>query len=133
MTASFDYSGLKTTADSLIERFGIVVSLDRVDRTASLDSWEQDQGPASTSDAQSISAFGIQTILDKNTLDIGSLGLDTVERPLGQWAIQAAAALPEQMSTGWKLAANGFTYDVLNVRPVQPGSTLLLYFLIIQL
>ncbi|MGB5810111.1 MAG: hypothetical protein WBG86_06245 [Polyangiales bacterium] len=128
MSASFDYSGLKTTADSLIARFGIPITLVRQSRSDGLDPWEQDQGPAATSAAQSVTANGVQVSLDKLTLE-----LQTIERPLGRWVVDASTAIPEPLDTLWKLAANGLTYDVTAINPVQPGDTLMLYFVTVAL
>ena len=131
---SFDYSGLKTTADSLIERFGKAIVLSRDSRLAdtptdNLDPWEQDQGPTATSAAQSISGlFGVRINLDKETLN-----LQTIERPLARWVFQASDALTEEIGPAWTLTADGNTFQVVSTRPVQPGDTLLVYFAVVAL
>lgn len=135
MTAPvFDYSSLKSTADSLLLRFGKAIVLSRASRLANdpvdnLDSWETDQGPVATSAAQSISGlFGVQIALDKETLE-----LQTIERPLGRWVFQASTAIPEEVGTAWLLTADGLTFEIVSVKPVRPGDTLLVYFAVVSL
>ena len=136
MTAAFDYSSLKTTADTLIQRFGTAVVLTRQSRSADLDFWEQDQGPTASAAAQSISGlYGVRLNLEtlSFTGDPGTLALSTPEHPLAKWAIQASALLPESIGPEWELVAGGASYQVSSVEPVQPGSTLLLYFVMVNL
>lgn len=136
MTAAFDYSDLKTTADALIQRFGKAVVLTRQSRSADLDFWEQDQGPTASTDAQSISGlYGVRLNLEtlSFTGDPGTLALSTPEHPLAKWVIQASTELPEPIGPEWELVAGGASYQVSSVEPVQPGSTLLLYFVMVNL
>ncbi len=126
--APFDYAPIKLIADTLIPQFGIPIVLARASRAAQKD-WEQDQGPAATTAAQSISGLsGVQIALDEETL-----ALQTIERPLGRWVFQASTSLLEVVGPEWTLTANSLTYQVVTTRPVQPGDTLLVYFAVVEL
>lgn len=135
MTASFDYAAIKAVADTLIPQFGIPVTLTRQSRAPSK-SWEQDQGPSDKTGAQSFSASGVQVALDKATI-----AKETTETRFGRWAITVPATtisfgseiVPEEMGPEWKLTAAGKSYVVSSVSPVQPGDTLLMYFVVVQL
>lgn len=126
---AFDYAALKAEVpDVLIPQFGVAVTLTRPARAA-VKSWQQDQGPAASTAAQSISGVhGIQVALDKATTD-----LETMEQRLGRWVLTAPSALPEEVGPEWSLVANGLTYPILSVQPVQPGGVLLLYFATVKL
>lgn len=130
MTAAFDYSGLKTTADSLIDRFGKDVVLSRGSHeSVNLDAWEQSQGPTSEDPAQSISGIrGVQIKLDRETLE-----LQTIDRPMGRWVLQAASAIPDDVGPEWILSADGASFQIITLRPVKPGDTLLVYFATVAL
>jgi hypothetical protein len=129
MTTAFDYSSLKTTADQLLERFGKPITLSRAARGADLDPWEQDQGPASSTAAQSITGlFGVQIALDKETLT-----LQRIERPLGRFVFQASTAIPEEVGPEWILSTGSSEFQIERVKPVEPGSTLLVYFAVVAL
>ena len=136
MSASFDYAALKAAVpDVLIPQFGIPVTLTRQSR-APAKSWEQDQGPTDKTAAQSFTVSGVQVALDKATL-----ALETTETRLGRWAITVPATttsfgteiIPEEMGPEWKLTAAGKSYVVSSVTPVQPGDTLLMYFVVVRL
>lgn len=125
---SFDYAALKAEVpDVLIPRFGIPVTLQRASR-APAKSWEQDQGPAASSAAQSIATSGVQVALDKDTIEAS-----TQEQRLGRWALTAEPALPEEVGPEWELVVDGLTYPISAVRPVKPGPVILLYFVVVQL
>lgn len=128
MAAPFPYEALKAVADELLTSAGIDVVLQRESRSPAK-SWEQDQGPASTSSAQSISGIkGVEVQLDKETID-----LQATEGRLGRWALTAPETLPEEVGTEWELVANGLTYPIVNVQPKRPGAVLLLYFVVVRL
>ena len=136
MTTAFDYSSLKASADSLITRFGTSIVLSRASRSADLDVWEQDQGPTSTSAAQSISGLtGVRLNLTLKSLTspAATFELSTPERPTARWVFQASTAIPEVVGPEWIFTADGLSYQVVNVRPVQPGTLLLLYFATVAL
>lgn len=125
---AFDYAALKaSTPDKLIPKFGTAVTLTRPARAA-VKSWEQDQGPAASTAAQSIAISGVQVQLDKATRD-----LETVEQRLGRWALTASVTLPEEIGPEWALVANGLSYPIVSVQPVQPGDVLLMYFATVKL
>jgi len=137
MSASFDYAALKAAVpDVLIPQFGTTITLTRQSRAAAK-SWEQDQGPTAKTAAQSFSAAGVQIALDKATA-----ALSTIERRLGRWAITVPPTVtsfgteivPEEMGPEWQLVdSTGRAYTVISVTPVQPGGTLLMYFVVVQL
>ena len=135
MSTAFDYSGLKATADRLIERFGQAIVLTRAARGGTvldpLDPWEQDQGPLATSAAQRISGlFGVQIAPDSETLSF-----QTVERLTARWVFQASDAIPEDVGTEWalELVETGVVFEVLSTRPLRPGPTLLTYFAVVAI
>jgi hypothetical protein len=129
MTAAFDYAALKAAVpDVLLPQFGVAVTLTRAARGTGLKSWEQDQGPAASTAAQSIATSGVQVALDKD-----EIALQTIETRLGKWALTAETLLPEEVGPEWSLVANGITYPIFSVKPVQPGDTLLLYFVMVTL
>lgn len=128
MAAPFDYAALKAAVpDVLIPQFGMAVTLTRAARGVALEAWEQDQGPAASSAAQSVATSGIQVALDKETL-----ALQTIETRLGRWALVADAALPEEVGPEWSLVANGVAYEIVSVKPVAPSGTVLLYFVVVR-
>ena len=128
MTAAFDYTRLSTVFTSLVDRFGVDVVLTRPSRAA-VETWQQDQGPASASAAQDISGLrGVQVALDKD-----ALALQTIERQVGRWAVTTVDALPEEVGLEWSMTAKGLSYPIINVRPVRPGPVLLGYFITVQL
>ena len=139
MTASFDYAALKASVpDVLIPQFGVAVVLSRPARAAS-ENWEQDQGPAASTAAQSISdgLFGIRVKADKETQALQNLAgrgaNNAQEIILARWVITAPSALPEEVGPEWFLTASGVAYPVQRSTPVQPGGVLLVYFIDVKL
>jgi hypothetical protein len=126
---AFDYVPIKAVADTLLPSFGVPVVLSRPARAATK-SWEQDQGPAASSAAQSISdgLFGVQIVKD-----IETKVTETVETNSARWAITAPTALPEEVGPEWILTAKGTSYPVLLATPVAPGNLLLLYFVDVKI
>ncbi len=129
--ASEFYAEMKAVADELIgdPELGQPIVLTREARDVDLESWEESQGPTASDAAQSIS--GLQGI--RRTLDKEALALQTIEMQLGQWVFQAADAIPEEIDTTWSMVTGGVSYPIIQVRPVAPGTLLLLYFAVVQI
>ena len=87
--------------------------------------------PPSASDpasaAQSISVTGVRATLAK----FDRTGEDAQEAS-GVFFISTAVTIPEEVSTAWKLVDGAKTYAVREISPVQPGDTLLVYRLEVE-
>jgi hypothetical protein len=135
---AFDYVPIKAVADTLIPSFGVPVVLSRAARAATK-SWEQDQGPAASSDAQSISdgLFGVQITKDVETQakqNLAGRGSNVAQEiNSARWVLTAPTTLPEEVGPEWILTAKGTSYPVLVSTPVAPGSLLLVYFVDVKI
>lgn len=123
MSAAFDYSGLQSTATTLITQFGRAMTLTRDSRVPDpTKPWLTEQGDTSAASAQSIATVGVFTSLDRELA-----GLTTVERKLGLVLVRTESELPEEVGSDWHLVDGDRTYEVLLSRPLKPGPVLMLY------
>lgn len=125
--AAFDYSGLASTATALIEKFGAAITLERDARAVPPgEPWLSQQGTTAAAPAQSISSTGVQVSLEQSQRDG-----DVQTANEAVFLVLADSALPEQMGTDWRLVRDGVQYEVQRSRPLKPGSTLLLYKVVV--
>lgn len=133
----FDYSGLRTTADTLITDFGRSVVLRRRSEEAA-DPARPWGAPSSTaSDIQAIETIGVfldtvREAFDAVTTGAG-LGVTNVEEKTTRCLVIAENSLPEEMGRDWQVDDGTRRYEVLSSRPVRPGGTLLYYDLELKL
>jgi len=107
---TFDYSNLKATADRLIARFGKTATL--VTFTTS----GTDYDPVITETDTSITLVELNYSLTNRNESLVQTG-DKI------WLVQAAAA----PSSSDKIELDGTRYSMVDIQPVSPGATTLLF------
>lgn len=132
---AFDYSGLKTVADTLIGDFGREVVLRRQGTTFSDPSKPWGATDPAAVDVQSITTIGVFLNLSRGvfTATTSGAGLSSVEEKTTRCLVIAAAALPEEMGRDWQVDDGSRRYEITASSPVRPGGTLLYYDLELKL
>lgn len=129
---SFDYTGLLSTADDLITRFGRTVTLKRPSQTPDdpAKPWAKRQDDATATDDISVSTIGV--FLDPKR---GNRVLSSSARPTSEVSEKEARLLltadsdfPSDVGPDWYVIDDdGTRWDLLDIKPIRPGPTLL-YF-----
>ena len=136
MSAPFDYSDLKTTADDLITEFGEAVTLRRSATTFADPAapWEGPEVAGAT--VQAIAAQAVFFDLSNDPFTTTGAGIGrgstSVEEHRARVLVQAVAALPAEIGTDWAVDRGGRLYSITAARPQNPGGTLLYYELIVR-
>jgi len=132
MSAGFDYSGLKSTADRLIARFGRAATLRRASQSTA-DPANDPLGPPNSSgtDIQTIPVTAVFLDLERDAFTTTGAGIGRGSTPVEEKnvrvLVEAATELPEEMGTEWTLIDGTRLWKVRLARPVAPGDTLLYY------
>lgn len=134
---AFDYSGLKTVADTLIADFGRSIVLRRNSRTPAVPGTPWGAPSEAASDIQAIDAIGVflspeRKAFDAVTAGIG-LGLSNVEEKTARVLVAAVDDLPEEMGRDWKIDDGTRVFEVVSSQPIKPGGTLMYYDLEVKL
>ena len=135
MSTAF-YTGLKTTADSLLAEFGEAVTLRR-EATTFADPAAPWEGPTvSGGDTQAVAANAVFFDLSNDPFTTTGAGIGRgstpVEEHRARVLVQATTLLPEEMGTDWVIDRGGRQYAITASRPQNPGGTLLYYEMVVR-
>jgi hypothetical protein len=107
---SYDYSGLKGTSKSLVERFGRTVTL----RARSF------SGAANNPDVLDVDTETTAVITDYNARDVDG----TLIKVTDKMAIMHSDVTPD---IDYQVVDGGIVYSVINCNDIKPGDTSLIY------
>lgn len=132
MSASFDYSGLLSTAQNLISRFGRSVTLERAS-DAPADPARPWGPPATTGDdVISVDVTAVFLGTDRGsfgavTLGSGGGGQTNVEAKTSRVLIAQDATITIEIGPEWQINDGTRLWEIVSVEPIKPGGTLI-YF-----
>lgn len=114
---SFDYTATRATAERLLERFGRSVSLRRTTVSGG-DAWNPGGGTATTVNH---AATAVVTEYDAREID------GTLIRREDRRVILSTEGLSVTPATSDKVVVGATVYAIVNVAPLEPGGTVVLY------
>ncbi len=128
MTAAFDYNALQEVATELLDRFGRDVTFTRSSQTPADASRPHGSTETNGQDARSISARAVFTSPQDDDQP-----LSTVQQRVRRVFVASSAFPNDTLDTSWRLLDGPTSYEILEANPIQPGDTLLLFQLSVQI